>query len=69
MTDADFLRTILNDPGDQGSRLVYADWLEEQGHHHQAEFLRAQKAQDLRQLLEGSMRCVTSLQRFTEAHP
>lgn len=36
-----FLETILDNPGDDGPRLVYADWLEEQG-DPRAEFIRAQ---------------------------
>lgn len=34
-TEAPFLATILDNPADDGPRLVYADWLEEDG---QAEF-------------------------------
>jgi uncharacterized protein (TIGR02996 family) len=36
-----FLETILDNPGDDGPRMVYADWLEEQG-DPRAEFIRAQ---------------------------
>ncbi len=36
------LRTILNNPGEDAPRLVYADWLEEQGHQDLAEFIRVQ---------------------------
>src|SRR4051812_32193326 len=42
-TDADFLRKLLDDPADDTTRLVYADWLEEQGDEtaaRKAEFLR-----------------------------
>src|SRR5262245_54066697 len=40
MSDEDaFLRTILTDPGDAAVRLVYADWLEEQG-DQRGEYLR-----------------------------
>lgn len=44
--DRDFLRAILSDPEDETLRLIYADWLEEQG-DPRAEFLRleAQVAQ------------------------
>ncbi len=35
-----FLQTILAEPDDTGPRLVYADWLEEQGDCDRAEFLR-----------------------------
>lgn len=35
-----FIRAILADPGDQATRLVYADWLEENGDQQRAEFLR-----------------------------
>jgi len=45
MTDSDgdaLLRAIVRDPDDDIPRLVYADWLEENGHGEQAEFLRVQ---------------------------
>jgi uncharacterized protein (TIGR02996 family) len=46
MTTADaFLRAILENPADDGVRLIYADWLEEHGHVERAEFLRLQIAQ------------------------
>src|SRR5438552_4090698 len=44
MTDADFLRPILAEPDADGPRLVYADWLEEQGQTERAEFIRVQCA-------------------------
>ncbi len=37
-----FLRTICENPADDVSRLVYADWLEENGERHAAEFIRVQ---------------------------
>jgi uncharacterized protein (TIGR02996 family) len=43
MSDDPFLRAILNEPGNDAPRLVYADWLEEQGDPvsaAKAEFLR-----------------------------
>jgi uncharacterized protein (TIGR02996 family) len=43
-TDADFLRTLLAAPSDNNVRLVYADWLDDQGDPEsaaKAEFLRA----------------------------
>src|SRR5438067_1250501 len=43
MSDHDpFLRTIAERPADDGPRLVYADWLEEQGDADRAEFIRLQ---------------------------
>src|SRR2546421_3626799 len=36
-----FLDTILDNPADDGPRVVYADWLEEQG-DPRAEFIRVQ---------------------------
>ena len=33
MAAADFLRLILADPDADGPRLVYADWLDDQGEH------------------------------------
>jgi uncharacterized protein (TIGR02996 family) len=41
MSDHDpFLLTILDNPHDAGPRLVYADWLEEHGDTHRAQYLR-----------------------------
>jgi uncharacterized protein (TIGR02996 family) len=43
MTQGDILlQAILDDPDDDGIRLVYSDWLEEHGEHERAEFLRVQ---------------------------
>ena len=39
--DEPFIEAILAEPDDDGLRLIYADWLEEQGHPH-GELLRAQ---------------------------
>jgi uncharacterized protein (TIGR02996 family) len=36
------LRAVLGDPADDGLRLVYADWLEENGQGERAEFIRVQ---------------------------
>jgi uncharacterized protein (TIGR02996 family) len=41
-TDTAFLRTILADPDDDAPRLIYADWLDEQGDADRAEFIRLQ---------------------------
>lgn len=41
MTDRDFLAEILAHPDDDGPRLIYADWLEEQG-NPRGEFIRVQ---------------------------
>jgi uncharacterized protein (TIGR02996 family) len=42
MTDAGFIRAILASPDEDQPRLVYADWLEEQGDVVRAEFIRVQ---------------------------
>jgi uncharacterized protein (TIGR02996 family) len=43
MTDGDALRrAVLADPDDDTARLVYADWLQENGQADRAEFIRAQ---------------------------
>src|SRR5262245_42157480 len=43
MSHADaFLEAILDDPDDLGHRLVYADWLDDQGDADRAEFIRLQ---------------------------
>ena len=41
-TDTAFLRTILADPDDDAPRLIYADWLDENGDSDRAEFIRLQ---------------------------
>jgi uncharacterized protein (TIGR02996 family) len=41
MTD-NFLRAIIEDPEDDGPRLVYADWLDEHGQPERAAFIRLQ---------------------------
>lgn len=40
--EAAFLRTIIASPDDDTPRLVYADWLDENGHEDCAEFIRLQ---------------------------
>jgi uncharacterized protein (TIGR02996 family) len=53
MTDNDaLLHAILDDPDDDGPRLVYADWLEEHGEQARAEFIRVEC--QLHRLLVGS---------------
>jgi uncharacterized protein (TIGR02996 family) len=42
MIEKDFLAQILATPHDDSLRLVYADWLEEQGNLERAQFIRAQ---------------------------
>ena len=37
-----FLRTIAENPDDDNPRLVFSDWLEENGHQDRAEFIRLQ---------------------------
>jgi uncharacterized protein (TIGR02996 family) len=37
-----FLQAILEEPADDAVRLIYADWLDEQGDSDRAEFIRAQ---------------------------
>jgi uncharacterized protein (TIGR02996 family) len=41
-TEAGFLRAILAEPDDDAHRLVYADWLDENGQPERAEFIRLQ---------------------------
>ncbi|HKA05641.1 MAG TPA: TIGR02996 domain-containing protein [Gemmataceae bacterium] len=41
-TDTAFLRSILASPDDDAPRLVYADWLDENGDSNRAEFIRLQ---------------------------
>src|SRR5215471_4120084 len=42
MDHAAFLQAILHQPDDDLPRLIYADWLEEQGDNIRAEFIRIQ---------------------------
>src|SRR5262249_10550078 len=43
MTDAAFLEAILDEPDEDAHRLVYADWLDEQGRRSErGEFIRVQ---------------------------
>jgi anti-anti-sigma factor len=41
-TDEAFLETIRDEPEDDAVRLIYADWLDEQGQPERAEFIRLQ---------------------------
>jgi uncharacterized protein (TIGR02996 family) len=41
-TDRAFLATVLEAPDDDAPRLIYADWLDEQGESDRAEFIRLQ---------------------------
>src|SRR6478735_4473332 len=41
-TQSNFLQTILEQPDDDSPRLIYADWLDEEGDADRAEFIRAQ---------------------------
>ena len=38
----DFLQAVLAHPDEEAPRLIYADWLEEQGEADRAEFIRLQ---------------------------
>lgn len=65
MTHADaFLRDILAHPDDDTPRLIYADWLDEQGQSERAEFIRAQI--QIAQLSPGSRRSVALRRRVRE---
>ena len=41
-----FLRDILEHPDDDGRRLIFADWLEDNGDPDRAEFIRVQIARE-----------------------
>lgn len=65
MTDAEpLLKMIWDAPYDDGPRLVYADWLEEQGDAERAEIIRVQI--DLSRLAEDDGRRPTLKQRELE---
>src|SRR5436190_7936139 len=55
MTHEGFWQSILADPESDTPRLVYADWLEEQGESERAEFIRVQV--ELAKLAEDDPRC------------
>ena len=40
--ETEFLKAIVNHPAERSTRLVYADWLDENGRPREAEFLRLQ---------------------------
>lgn len=42
MTEADFLAAIIANPDDDAPRLIFADWLAENGQDDRAEFIRVQ---------------------------
>ena len=61
-TERDLLRAITREPDDGAPRLVYSDWLEEQGQAERAEFIRSQLqlaglAEDLPRRRELAFRC------------
>src|SRR5262249_20860748 len=43
-TEEAFIQAIIADPDDDAPRLIYADWLDEQGECERAEFIRVQVA-------------------------
>src|SRR5437868_6707171 len=43
-TEEAFVQAIIADPDDDAPRLIYADWLDEQGESERAEFIRVQVA-------------------------
>src|SRR5947209_2333045 len=49
-----FLQAIIEAPEDDAPRLVYADWLEDNGDPHRAEFIRVQVELARPRLLGGS---------------
>jgi uncharacterized protein (TIGR02996 family) len=57
----DFLRAILANPADDAPRLVYADWLDDQGESARAEFIRVQVA--MARLPEPELKCIGPLVR------
>ncbi len=52
--DAAFLQDILDGPDDDAPRLIYADWLDDQGQAERAEFIRVQC--EIAKLSEGPRR-------------
>jgi uncharacterized protein (TIGR02996 family) len=65
MTDeAVFLSALRERPNDETARLVYADWLEENGRPERAEFIRTEK--ELTELAEGDGRAAELRARLRE---
>lgn len=53
--DGAFLADILAEPADDAPRLIYADWLEDQGRRERAEFIRLQIAKERDPAYHGSL--------------
>src|SRR2546430_2364199 len=66
MAEDGFIAAILDDPTPEIHRLVYADWLEDQG-DPRAEFLRVECA--LLNLVPGDVRLPTLQKRLQELLP
>jgi uncharacterized protein (TIGR02996 family) len=70
---ASYLRTILEYPEDDAPRMVFADWLDDRGHHERAEFIRIQCADpDGEQFRIGARTATAAIaprQGFTDGHP
>jgi uncharacterized protein (TIGR02996 family) len=60
MTRDTFLQTIADKPGEDGPRLVYADWCEEQREADRAEFVRTQV--EMFSLTCSRLRCINRRQ-------
>src|SRR5262249_28249310 len=67
MTHEGFWQSILADPDSDTPRLVYADWLEEQGEAERAEFIRVQI--ELAKMSEDDPRCAELTARQTALLP
>jgi uncharacterized protein (TIGR02996 family) len=74
VTDQDFLAAIIASSKDDAPRLIYADWLEEQGNSQRAEFIRVQcelaQIGRERKLVKGTIRAKKdgSGYRFWQSH-
>jgi uncharacterized protein (TIGR02996 family) len=66
-TEKGFLDAILKEPDNLDHRLVYADWLEDQGDLRRAEFLRLEVFLD--GLPPGDPRVAPTQARLRELHP
>jgi uncharacterized protein (TIGR02996 family) len=67
MTDHDpFLHAIVSQPDADAPRLIYADWLEEQGHAERAEFIRVQCELAVMKTKEVSAWDLTRLQELED---
>jgi len=58
LREASLVDDLRASPSDAGTRLVYADWLDQRGHEMRAKFLRTEDAADAADVIEHHLRYV-----------